>query len=95
MAELDYLTSANFMDQLDTGILICHLARIIQTKAREIVASLAPLTPPESPPGSPLRETAAEPAEFRDLHALLRSANTNAALLAAAKVETREAKKYQ
>ena len=35
--ELDYLTSSNFMEMLDTGVLVCHLARIIQTKAKDVV----------------------------------------------------------
>ena len=81
------------MDQLDTGVLICHLARIIQSKAREIIESMSTAT--STVQSSPQHTNSVEQTEeivtpqfeqFRDLQALLRSANTNSSLLAAAKV---------
>lgn len=60
---MDYLTSANFLDMLDTGILICHLVRIIQDRAKVILShhvhneGSAPANKPSEPaatvPGDP------------------------------------------
>ena len=113
-AEVDYLTSSNFLDMLDTGILVCHLVRIIQDRARAIliqhmhtngggdVVDIASVesTPRRSPTRVIINEDAQSPEngtqspvivnEIKQaqqyLHALLRGANNNSTLLAAAKV---------
>lgn len=87
---MDYLTSANFLDMLDTGILICHLVRIIQDRAKVILSNHV---------HNEGTGTAVDPAPSSDvisdvklaqqyLHALLRGANNNSTALAAAKVNS-------
>ncbi|XP_054261381.1 growth arrest-specific protein 2-like isoform X2 [Macrosteles quadrilineatus] len=44
---LEHLTSSNLLDMLDNGVVLCHLARVIQERALEAVHSgLASGTPP-------------------------------------------------
>lgn len=95
---LDYLTSANFLDKLDTGVLVCHLARRIQTIAKDVVASRRAILGDDAVDamdyggfrttkltnGSPDAVKQAQ----QYLQALLRSANNHANLLAAAKVSS-------
>jgi hypothetical protein len=33
---IDYITGENFLDMLDNGVVVCHLARVIQERAREV-----------------------------------------------------------
>ena len=93
VAELDYLTSSNFMDMLDTGVLICHLARRIQGIAKDIVQSRRALLGDDAVDAVDGASTAllnGSPDGVKQaqqyLQALLRSANNHANLLAAAKV---------
>ncbi|XP_026281021.2 growth arrest-specific protein 2-like isoform X2 [Frankliniella occidentalis] len=36
---IDYITGTNFLDMLDNGVVVCHLARVIQDKAKQAVES--------------------------------------------------------
>lgn len=39
VAGIDYITGTNFLDMLDNGVVVCHLARVIQDKAKQAVES--------------------------------------------------------
>ena len=39
VAGADVVTGGNFMDALDNGVLVCHLARVIADKAKHAVES--------------------------------------------------------
>jgi hypothetical protein len=34
---IDYITGENFLDMLDNGVVVCHLARVIQERAKQVV----------------------------------------------------------
>lgn len=34
---IDYITGENFLDILDNGVVVCHLARVIQERAKQVV----------------------------------------------------------
>ncbi len=96
--DLDYLTSSNFMDMLDTGVLICHLARRIQAIAKDVVTSRSRALFGGDAADATSKYDGASAAALLNgssdnvkqaqqyLQALLRSANNQANLLAAAKV---------
>ena len=95
--DLDYLTSNNFMDMLDTGVLICHLARRIQAIAKDVVTSRSRalfggdgvVDATTKYDGALLNGSSDNVKQAQQyLQALLRSANNQANLLAAAKVST-------
>ncbi|XP_046446999.1 GAS2-like protein 3 isoform X9 [Daphnia pulex] len=95
--DLDYLTSSNFMDMLDTGVLICHLARRIQAIAKDVVTSRSRALFGGDAADATSKYDGASAAALLNgssdnvkqaqqyLQALLRSANNQANLLAAAK----------
>ncbi|KAJ4450866.1 hypothetical protein ANN_02298 [Periplaneta americana] len=37
VAGIDYITGENFLDMLDNGVIVCHLARVIQERAKQVV----------------------------------------------------------
>ena len=89
--EIDYLTSNNFLDMLDTGVLICHLARIIQEKARDILKQNSEQQSEDTTSSDNGLESSDngsndEKQAQQYLHAILRGANNNTTLIAAAKV---------
>lgn len=95
--DLDYLTSSNFMDMLDTGVLICHLARRIQGIAKDVVTSRSRALFGDGVDAAAKYDDASTAALLnvppdnvkqaqQYLQALLRSTNNQANLLAAAKV---------
>ncbi|XP_045025451.1 GAS2-like protein 2 isoform X8 [Daphnia magna] len=94
--DLDYLTSSNFMDMLDTGVLICHLARRIQGIAKDVVTSRSRALFGDGVDAAAKYDDASTAALLnvppdnvkqaqQYLQALLRSTNNQANLLAAAK----------
>ncbi|KAI9564270.1 growth arrest-specific protein 2 [Daphnia sinensis] len=94
--DLDYLTSSNFMDMLDTGVLICHLARRIQGIAKDVVTSRSRALFGDGVDAATKYDDASTAALLNGppdnvkqaqqyLQALLRSTNNQANLLAAAK----------
>ncbi|XP_059352913.1 GAS2-like protein pickled eggs isoform X4 [Daphnia carinata] len=94
--ELDYLTSSNFMDMLDTGVLVCHLARRIQGIAKDVVTSRSRALFGDGVDAATKYDDASTAALLNGppdnvkqaqqyLQALLRSTNNQANLLAAAK----------
>jgi hypothetical protein len=34
---IDYITGENFLDMLDNGVIVCHLAQVIQERAKQVV----------------------------------------------------------
>jgi hypothetical protein len=34
---IDYITGENFLDMLDNGVVVCHLARVIQERAKQVI----------------------------------------------------------
>jgi hypothetical protein len=34
---IDYITGENFLDMLDNGVVVCHLAQVIQERAKQFV----------------------------------------------------------
>lgn len=101
------------MDKLDTGVLVCHLARRIQTIARDVVESRTDsgvdsaassmdthsVNEPPARSAAPLNGSAqSSPEAIRQaqqcLQMLLRSSNTAANLLAAAKVSINAANAF-
>lgn len=64
-AELDYLTSTNFMDKLDTGVLVCHLARTIQSKAKDVVGRYGDETDGTDQPTPPVLNDEDDEARFQ------------------------------
>lgn len=34
---IDYITGENFLDMLDNGVVVCHLAQVIQDRAKQVV----------------------------------------------------------